>query len=138
MEAFLTATGLHWRALEVSILLTDDDEMKSLNRRYRGRDRATNVLSFGSGEPQPAAAPDDGAPYVLGDIMLAFESVRGEAVAQEKPVGDHVRHLLVHGGLHLLGYDHEVGAEAEAMERLETAILSRLGVADPYLGPAGP
>jgi probable rRNA maturation factor len=112
---------------ELSILLSDDAEMRVLNRRYRDRDKPTNVLSFPSGDP---GAP--GRPRLLGDIALALETVRREAAAQSKNPADHVSHLTVHGVLHLLGYDHETEAEATDMEALETEILHGLGIADPY------
>ncbi|HLB79022.1 MAG TPA: rRNA maturation RNase YbeY, partial [Dongiaceae bacterium] len=100
--------------------------------RYRGIDRATNVLSFPMGAPVGAGA----APTPLGDVILARETVAAEARAQGKVVADHVSHLVVHGVLHLLGYDHERTADAAVMERLETAILAGLGVADPYRAAA--
>jgi probable rRNA maturation factor len=120
---------------ELSLVLADDAELRALNRRYRGQDKPTNVLSFPaldhpSAGSQPALPP--GAPLLLGDVVLAFETVAGEAEAQGKPLGDHLAHLVVHGVLHLLGYDHEVPAEAERMEALETAILAGLGIPDPY------
>jgi probable rRNA maturation factor len=112
---------------EVSILFTDDAEMRGLNHRYRGKDRATNVLSL------PAAPPVVGRlGPPLGDIVLAIETVRKEAADQDLAFGAHLTHLIVHGFLHLLGYDHEEEAEALVMEGLETAILNDLGIADPY------
>ena len=117
-------------ASEVSVMLADDGTVRELNRRYRRRDAATNVLSFALG----GSAPPGGSP-VLGDVVLAFETVRDEARGQNKSTADHLRHLLVHGALHLLGYDHERSAEAEAMERLETDILADLGIRDPYDTP---
>jgi probable rRNA maturation factor len=106
---------------ELSIVFTDDSRIRQLNARYRGKDRATNVLSF----PQK-----DGA--LLGDVILAAETIRGEAVLADKPLEDHMAHLIIHGFLHLLGYDHEGDAEAEKMEQLERLALGRLGIADPY------
>lgn len=124
--------GAHLPAAgEISVLLADDATVRRLNRDYRGRDAPTNVLSFPIAELDPDAAPEDG-PVLLGDVVLAFETVAREAEDQDKPIADHVRHLIVHGVLHLLGFDHQAAAEAEAMERLETAILARLGVPDPY------
>ena len=108
------------------ILLTDDETIHDLNARFRGKDSATNVLSF------PAA--ESALPY-LGDIALAYGVCAREAEAQGKPLAHHLTHLVVHGVLHLLGYDHESDAEAEAMEGVERAILSRLGVPDPYAHP---
>ena len=117
-------------AAVLDITLTDDDEQRALNRTWRGKDAATNVLAF------PAADPDvpvpDGAPLLLGDVVLAFETVRREAEEQEKPLADHLRHLIVHGVLHLLGHDHENAAEAAIMEAREIAILAELGVPNPY------
>jgi probable rRNA maturation factor len=112
------ATG----ARELAIMLCDDAAMRELNARWRGRPEPTNVLSF------PAA----GEAVTLGDIAIAYETTAREAEAEGKPFADHLAHLAVHGFLHLLGYDHQSDAEAAAMERLETAILERLGVPDPY------
>ena len=112
---------------EISILFTDDAEMRGLNNRYRGKDQPTNVLSL------PAAPPVVGRlGPPLGDIVLAAETIRREADDQGLAFGDHLTHLIVHGFLHLLGYDHEEDAEALVMEGLETAILDDLGIADPY------
>jgi len=107
----------------LAILLTDDERLRALNGGFRGKDAPTNVLSF------PAAGPGaDG----LGDIALAFGVCAREAVVQGKTLAAHLQHLTTHGVLHLLGYDHESDAEAEAMEAKERAILAGLGVADPY------
>jgi probable rRNA maturation factor len=108
---------------DVVVLLTDDAAVQDLNRRFRGKDRPTNVLSF------PAA--ESAAPH-LGDLVLACGVCAAEADAQGKSLADHLSHLTVHGVLHLLGRDHEIEAEAEAMEAEERAILASLGVADPY------
>ena len=122
---------------EIAVLLTDDQSMRALNARFRGSDKPTNVLSF----PAPASAQPtagDGAPSAfLGDIVIAFETANAEADAEEKEFGHHVAHLIVHGVLHLLGYDHEADAEAEAMEARERAILMQLDISDPY-GERGP
>ena len=109
----------------VTILLTDDDSVRDLNARFRGKDYATNVLSF------PAPQNPEGH---LGDIALAFGVCAREAAEQGKPVAAHYAHLTVHGVLHLLGWDHEDDKEAEAMEQLEREILADLGIADPYAG----
>jgi probable rRNA maturation factor len=108
---------------EVTLVLTDDAEMRTLNRTWRGKDASTNVLSFPAGEPLGAIA---GEPCPLGDVVLAGETVLAEADDKAIPVADHVSHLVVHGMLHLLGFDHERDAEAEAMEALETKILAGL------------
>ena len=114
---------------EVSVVLADDGFITGLNRDYRGLDRPTNVLSFPSGSTE--RAPGQGQ-ALLGDVVVALETVRREAVAQQRSVADHLAHLVVHGTLHLLGYDHEDDDEAEVMERREVELLARLGVADPY------
>ena len=121
---------------EVSILLADDATVRRLNARYRGQDRATDVLSFPAFDCIPEAAPGHLAPgpVPLGDIVLALETTRAEATAAGTPLSDHVSHLVIHGCLHLLGYDHQDGADAELMEGLERSILERLGIADPYAG----
>jgi len=122
---------------EVSVLLTDDATQRRLNRTWRGQDRATNVLAFPA---QTRAALDDlrvGGPTTgLGDVVLAHGTVRREAEAQGKALADHMSHLLVHGFLHLIGYEHEAVGEAERMEALEVRVLGRLGIADPYAGEA--
>jgi len=97
--------------------------VRDLNARFRGKDSPTNVLSFPAG-PNPMGH--------LGDVALAFGVCESEARAQGKPLADHLRHLVVHGLLHLLGYDHEDEAEGDVMEALERSILSRMGVPDPY------
>ena len=119
------------RNAELSVVLTSDRAIRTLNRRWRGRDRPTNVLSF----PAPAQVlgkHSRGAPRHLGDIVLAFETVAREARAAKKPLDHHIAHLALHGFLHLLGYDHESHGQAEAMEQRERRILARLGVPDPY------
>ena len=118
--------------IELSVVLTGDAEQRRLNHRYRGLDEPTNVLSFPNGE---AAGPARSALLLLGDVVLACETVAREATEQQKPFADHLRHLVIHGVLHLLGYDHVEEGEARRMEALETAILRRLGVPDPYGEP---
>lgn len=122
------ATPVRKRKAELSVILTGDRAMRSLNRRWRGQDKPTNVLSF----PAPWRALARGAPRLLGDIVIAYETAAAEARTQRKPFDHHLAHLAVHGFLHLLGYDHESHAQAEAMERRERRILARLGVPDPY------
>ncbi len=107
---------------EVSVLFTDDDQVRQLNRDHRGKDKPTNVLSFETGDP-----------VLLGDIVLAFETVEREAEEQDKTFRAHTTHLLVHGALHLMGHDHENDTEADEMEDKERRILSGLGISDPYL-----
>jgi probable rRNA maturation factor len=109
---------------EISVLLTDDASVRTLNRDWRKVDQPTNVLSF------PAAKP---AGALIGDIAIAYETVRREATAEGKEFLHHLAHLAVHGFLHLLGYDHQTDSQAEAMEGLERAALARLDIADPYL-----
>lgn len=116
----------------IEVLLADDAEQRQLNRDWRGVDAPTNVLAFPAWEPGAEIPP--GAPLLLGDVVLALETVAREAEAQGKPLADHLSHLVVHGVLHLLGYDHATEAEAVAMEALETTILASLGVPDPYCG----
>jgi probable rRNA maturation factor len=106
---------------EISIVLADDGAVRELNRRWRGRDAPTNVLSFASGESP-----------LLGDVVLAYETVAREAAEQRKRLADHLAHLVTHGTLHLLGFDHEEADEAEVMEALERRVLAGLGIADPY------
>ena len=113
----------------VGLTLADDAEQCRLNHTWRGKDTSTNVLAFPVAGPE---RPPPGAPLLLGDVVLALETVAAEAAAQNKPLADHLRHLVVHGVLHLLGQDHEDPDQAEAMERREAAILARLGVPDPY------
>lgn len=123
--------------LEISLVFTDDAEQRVLNRNYRQKDSATNVLSFPNMDDDLASVPA-GQPRLLGDVVLARETVMREAAEQGKPLADHTTHLLVHGVLHLLGYDHQDAGEAAEMEALERRILAGLGIADPYEAvPAG-
>lgn len=115
---------------EVTIVLTDDAQIRRLNRKYRGVDKATNVLSFGEDGGPRRHAP--GAPILLGDVVLAYGTIAQEAAAQRKSLLDHASHLAVHGVLHLLGFDHQSSREATVMEAMETEILAGLGIADPY------
>jgi probable rRNA maturation factor len=117
-------------AADVSVLFTNDALMAELNERWRGKEGPTNVLSFPAAASQFAASGS--AP--LGDIALGFETVTKEAAASDLTLADHISHLLVHGLLHLVGYDHDDDEEAAAMEALEVAILAKLGIADPYAG----
>lgn len=117
--------------ISVTVICTDDSAMHELNRSHRGKDNPTNVLSF----PMVTADEDipAGVPVLLGDVILGFETMCREAGEQEKPLVAHTAHLVVHGILHLLGYDHMEDGEAEKMEHLESDILMRLGYANPYL-----
>jgi len=121
---------------ELAVVLADDDTVRALNRTYRGRDAPTNVLSFALTEGDGPAMPP-GAPVALGDVVLAYETVAAESKTLGKSPGDHLYHLVIHGVLHLLGYDHDTPQRAETMEGLETAILARAGLADPYADDRG-
>jgi len=125
------AAALATPAGEVSVVLTDDAAIAKLNRQWRDINNPTNVLSF------PATKPGvQGPPPLLGDVIVAYETLAREAAEQAKPFLHHLAHLVVHGYLHLLGYDHQTDSEAGAMEGLERDILSRLRIADPYWGHA--
>lgn len=114
---------------ELCLRVVDAAEMQVLNRDYRGKDRPTNVLSFPA--DKPIGLPAD-ADVALGDVVVCAEVVATEAAAQGKSAADHWAHLIVHGTLHLLGYDHQEDSEAEAMEGLEIRILAERGIGDPY------
>ena len=120
--------SLAGRDVEVSVKLTSDEEVRALNSAWRGKDRPTNVLSF------PMASADElEQAHLLGDIVLARGVCAAEAAARHVPMETHAAHLVVHGTLHLLGYDHETGEdEAEAMEEVERRALAAIGIADPY------
>ncbi len=113
---------------ELSLVFTDDAHIRKLNATWRGKDKATNVLSF----PAFEMAPGYPVPPLLGDIVIAYETVRRESALEDKPFEHHLMHLMIHGFLHLLGYDHEIDEEAEEMEDLERRILTVLGIPDPY------
>jgi probable rRNA maturation factor len=129
---------------ELAIVLTDDSTIRVLNRDWRGKDQPTNVLSF------PARAATNASPRtrgkrareragtvcLLGDIVIAYETMAREALAEHRPFAHHLAHLAVHGFLHLVGHDHVAQAEADAMEALEVAVLARLNVPNPYLASA--
>ncbi len=122
--------------VEVSVRLTGDAEVQTLNRDYRGKDKPTNVLSFpqyDAGDFAMLANTDDGE-ILLGDIVLALETCTREATERGISIADHAAHLIVHGTLHLVGYDHQDDASGDAMEALETKALATLGLADPYAG----
>jgi probable rRNA maturation factor len=122
----------HSSDVEVSVRIVDADESRALNHEYRGKNKPTNVLSFPAGRIE--GLPDD-VPVQLGDIVVCASVVGEEAIEQDKAVADHWAHMLVHGTLHLMGYDHETDAEAAEMEALETQILMNSGLKDPYLAP---
>jgi probable rRNA maturation factor len=140
-RAALAVAGLGLEGFQIVVMGGDDARVATLNADFRGKPKPTNVLSWPSedrapdwpGEPpvlpSPGSAED---PESLGDIALAWETCAREAEAQEKPLADHVTHLVVHGILHLLGYDHMGDADAALMEGLEVRILATLGVSDPY------
>ena len=113
--------------VEMSVRIVDEAESHALNLNYRGKDRPTNVLSF------PFECPDEVELPLLGDLVICRQVVEREAQEQDKPVMAHWAHMVVHGSLHLLGYDHIEDDEAEEMESLETQIMTGLGFADPYL-----
>lgn len=113
---------------ELSLVFTDDASIREINAEWRGQDKPTNVLSFPAFPVTPGRMPGP----MLGDIVVAFETLRREAAEMGKPFEEHLTHLLVHGFLHLFGYDHIEDDEAEKMEGLETRILARLGLSDPY------
>jgi probable rRNA maturation factor len=121
------------QAAEACVVLADDALLQSLNRTYRGKDAPTNVLSFPF-----EGAPGAVRPRQLGDVVLAVETIRNEAREQGVAPIHHLQHLVVHGLLHLLGFDHATEAQAEVMERLEAQILAALGVPDPYAAAEGP
>jgi probable rRNA maturation factor len=123
-RAALRATRRSGESYRVALVLTGDAEMRDLNRVWRGKDAPTNVLSF------PADAKHDRG--FLGDIVLAYETTLDEANARDISLADHVSHLVVHGMLHLLGFDHEDDADAERMEAIERIALASIGIADPY------
>ena len=126
MEALRQSGAKLKGAAELSILLTNDEEQQALNQQWRGKDSSTNVLSF------PQIEPFGPVVGILGDITLARETLEREAVEQCVSFTDHFTHLVVHGFLHILGYDHLTDDEALQMEGLETKILDSLGIADPY------
>jgi probable rRNA maturation factor len=125
---------------EAAVVLASDARVRALNRAWRGQDKPTNVLAFAALETRPRARVararahrrDAAQPVALGDVIVALETARAEARAEGKPLADHLRHLVVHGILHLLGHDHRRARDARRMERLEIEALGRLDVPDPY------
>lgn len=128
--------GLAVGPVEVSIRLTDDAEVRELNRLYRGQDKPTNVLSFPGDDRSSPLLP--GQPLMLGDVIVALETTMAEARAMRLPVEAHLAHLIVHGVLHLGGHDHQDDAEATCMEAIETRVLAGLGHADPHAPTEAP
>jgi len=129
-RAAIAACGRDPTAWSLCLLACDDARIAALNRGFRGRDRATNVLSWPA---FPALPPDEPeAPRHLGDIAIALGTVRAEAAARSIPLKDHASHLILHGCLHLLGHDHETGAQAAEMEGIESRVLTGLGLRDPW------
>lgn len=128
LTAVFSETGIEAPVTELSLVFTDDAHIRSLNAGWRDKDKPTNVLSF------PAFPVKVGGPLppMLGDIILASETISREAALEEKPFDHHLTHLIIHGLLHLLGYDHETEAEAEEMEAVERRALARLAIPDPY------
>lgn len=129
IDAALAGAGVTDRNLVVAALFTDDASIAAINAEWRGKDKPTNVLSFPTPDDMPVP---DGEPRPLGDLVLAHGVITREAEEQGKTLRDHTAHLIVHGTLHLLGFDHEDDEEAEEMEALETRILKGLGISDPY------
>jgi len=127
--AIRAALALPRGTYQVTLVLTDDAEMRALNRTWRGKDAATNVLSFPTHEKVKG-------PGLLGDVVIAFETTSKEARAQHIAFDNHVAHLVVHGVLHLIGLDHIADADAERMEAIERTVLASLGIADPYADDA--
>ncbi len=117
---------------ELTVTLTNDQSIKVLNRDYREKDKPTNVLSFPMWDNM-AEIPNNAGAIPLGDIIIAFETIKREAIEQEKTLADHFTHMLIHGFLHLLGYDHMNEADATAMESLEIRVLKKLSISNPYV-----
>jgi len=131
------AVGRRAAGSELGVRVVGSAESRRLNARYRGKDKPTNVLSFPPapdhiGAASPASAARAGESRPLGDLVICAQVVRSEAREQRKPLEAHWAHLIVHGALHLIGYDHEREAEAKRMQRREIAVLRRLGFANPY------
>lgn len=122
------------REIEICVVLTDDSEIHTLNRDYRGMDKPTNVLSFANLDSDNAEEElaQEGLPFSLGDVIIAWDTIQREALEQNKEFLAHLRHMMVHGTLHLLGYDHMDDEEAAEMESLEIKILEKMNVENPY------
>jgi probable rRNA maturation factor len=134
-ESAFPQLGSGARSVELSVRLTSDAEVHALNSEWRGKDNPTNVLSFPMAEPDELETPDDAGPeLMLGDVILARGICVAEAADKGIPLESHAAHLMVHGTLHLLGYDHMDDESAADMEAREVRALARLGIADPYKG----
>ena len=131
-ESAFPQLGKGAREVELSIRLTSDEQVRMLNAQWRGKDKPTNVLSFPMSEPGDFEVTNEAPGLMLGDIILARGVCEAEAADKAIPVNDHAAHLLVHGTLHLLGYDHHHDEDANDMESREVRALARLGIADPY------
>lgn len=129
LQATLRELGFNNIDSELSLVFTNDADIREINAKWRHIDKPTNVLSFPAFALQPGQEPGE----VLGDIVIARETVEREAAEEDKSFDDHLSHLVVHGLLHLMGYDHQNDEEAEKMETLERKILASLGISDPYL-----
>ena len=129
IEEINTLRGV--RSGEFSIIFTDDAKIRVLNKTYRGENKPTNVLSFAFMDNDEFICPNDD-PYIYGDVFVARETMMREATGHSKSLYDHTAHLITHGVLHLLGFDHVTAEEARKMEDLERGILHRIGIADPY------
>ena len=135
-ESAFPQLGRATRVVEIAVRLTDDEKVRALNAQWRGKDRATNVLSFPMAQQDEFVADGDviGIELMLGDIVLAKGVCAAEAADKSVAMADHAAHLLVHGTLHLLGYDHHDDSAASDMEAREVRALARLGISDPYVG----
>jgi probable rRNA maturation factor len=134
-ESAFPQLGASVRPVELSVRLTSDEEVRLLNAHWRRKDKPTNVLSFPMAETyELEEADEDGPELMLGDVILAHGTCRREAEEKQIPIADHAAHLVVHGTLHLLGYDHDDPTQAEDMEAREVRALARLGIANPYRG----
>lgn len=129
LQATLLELGFDNIDSELSLVFTNDADIREINAKWRHIDKPTNVLSFPAFALQPGQEPGE----ILGDIVIARETVEREAAEEGKSFDDHLSHLVVHGLLHLMGYDHQNDDEAEQMEALERKILASLGISDPYL-----
>jgi probable rRNA maturation factor len=133
LAAFGTCVDMKLAQVEISILLTDDKNLRDLNKKYRAIDKPTNVLSF-TNLSENKTFQFEALPHLLGDVVIAYETTLNEAEQEGKKLADHLSHLVIHGVLHLLGHDHEHYAQAVLMEALETSTLATLGIPDPYNG----